>query len=203
MKSITRSLAIGLTLVVLAPLSARAQGTNVAVLDIGLIFKNHQRFNQSMERIKAKIDAFEAQLKTSGKSLQTSSEKLKQFNPGTASYKAEEARIEKLASDLQLQKRLKTKEFLEEEARVYYQAYNEVLRVVSVFCEQHNIGLVIRYNSTQIDPTKRESVLQGVNRAVVFQDRLDITKDILAELNRGAPAPRNAGRVGPQLPRPR
>ncbi len=43
-----------------------------------------------------------------------------------------------------------------------------------------------------MDPTKRESIMQGINRFVVYQDRLNITDIVLDMVNRGTPQPRQA-----------
>ena len=36
-----------------------------------------------------------------------------------------------------------------------------------------------------IDPNRREDVLRAINRPVVYQNGIDITPDVLQELNRG------------------
>jgi len=46
----------------------------------------------------------------------------------------------------------------------------------------------------------RDSVLQGVNKAVVYHDRLDITEWILRDLNRGATATPTGPSVQPGAP---
>ena len=84
---------------------------------------------------------------------------------------------------------------------------------VKTFAERNGINLVLRFN--KLDDMKEEdraSVLQGVNRAVVFQQRLDITELILGKLNGGpvvpattpggpGPAGQNAKGPGPVVPR--
>jgi hypothetical protein len=53
-----------------------------------------------------------------------------------------------------------------------------------------------------MDPTKRESIMQGINRFVVYQDRLNITEMVLDMVNRGTPTPNDgmAKRPGPPIP---
>jgi hypothetical protein len=46
-------------------------------------------------------------------------------------------------------------------------------------------------------PEDRASVLQGVNKPVVYQDRLDITQLVLNQLNAGATMPANGGGIAP------
>ena len=78
---------------------------------------------------------------------------------------------------------LKRKDFLQREARVYYNVYAEVVKEVEYFAQRQGIDLVVRFNSGQIDPQDRKSVLEGVNRAVVYQRHLNITSHILNRLN--------------------
>jgi hypothetical protein len=86
---------------------------------------------------------------------------------------------------------------MEREAKVCYTAYNEVLQQVTEFANRNSIGLVLRFNSEEIDPDERGSVLQGVNRTVVYQRNLNITGPILERLNRGAaPAEEVGARPG-------
>ena len=48
----------------------------------------------------------------------------------------------------------------------------------------YGISLVLRYNGEEIRPDDRNSVLAGVNRAIVYQNNLDITKEISDRVNR-------------------
>jgi hypothetical protein len=60
-----------------------------------------------------------------------------------------------------------------------------------------------------MDPAKRESIMQGINRFVIYQNRLNITDLILDTLNRGTPAASPGtpvagppqGTIAPPIPR--
>ena len=174
-------------------------GTKVAVIDIAVVFENHQRFKDQMEDIKKDIEAFEAYIRAKRKELATEGEKLKDFEPSSPEYKRIEQSLASRSADLQVEMQLKRKGFLEREAQVYHEAYTEVVNHVSRFANQYGFGLVLRFNSKKIDPTKRDSVLQGVNRAVVYQNRLNITQPIIDNLNRSLP-PKNISNRGPAIP---
>jgi Skp family chaperone for outer membrane proteins len=167
-----------------APAAAAPSGTNVAVIDIALIFKHHDRFNAAMGDIKKDIEQFEAYVKDEQRKLKTRAEELQQFTAGTPDYRTKETELAKLQSDLQVQIGMKRKDFLEQEARVYYRVYKEVEGSVAVFAQRYRIGLVLRFNSDDMKEDDRASVLQGVNKAVVWHGNLDITPQIIADLNR-------------------
>jgi Skp family chaperone for outer membrane proteins len=166
------------------PTPSAPTGTNVAVIDIALIFKHHDRFNAAMGDIKKDIEQFEALIRDEQKKLKARVDELQAFNPGTTDFQKREAEVARLDSELKVTIGQKRREFLEQEARVYYRVYKEVEQSVGVFAQRFRIGLVLRYNSDDMKEDDRASVLQGVNRAVVWHGNLDITPQIITELNR-------------------
>ncbi len=197
-----------------APAAAPA-GPNVAVIDIALIFKHHDRFNAAMGDIKKDIEQFEAYVRDEQKKLKTRAEELQGYNATSPEYKSKEGELARLQSELQVQIGLKRKDFLEQEARVYYRVYKEIEQSVAVTAQRYRIGLVLRFNSDEMKEDDRASVLQGVNRAVVWHSGLDITPQTITDLNRRpfnpkdgqiapgpTPPPRNAA-GGPLVPKAR
>lgn len=174
--------------------TAAPSGTNVAVIDIAFIFKNHNRFNAAMNDIKRDIEQFEAHVRGKQKELQEKKEQLGTFKAGSTEYRQMETDLARTQSELQVEVGLKRRDFLEQEARVYYRVYREIEQEVGVFSTRNRIGLVLRYNGDDMKEDDRNSVLQGVNRAVVYQSNLDITKFVLGALNHGTDKPT----TGPQ-----
>jgi len=168
------------------PPAAAPSGTSVVVIDVAYIFKNHGRFNARMNDIKKDVEAFDAQIRTEQQNLQTKMEGLKSFGPSSPEYRNLEVECARADADLRVKAGLKKKEFLEREARVYYDVYKEIESTVAVFCQRYGIDLVLRFNGEDMKPDDRNSVLQGVNKAVVFQRGRDITQTILTALNAGA-----------------
>ena len=177
--------------------SAAPSGTSVAVIDIAHIFKNHVRFNAQMNDMKRDIDAFDAQMRDESVKLQKKQEAMMQFNPASNEFKKADEELAHLKSDFQIRVQAKKREFLEQEARVYYGIYREVEDNVASFAQRNRIGLVLRYTGDEMKPDDRASVLQGVNKPVVYQDRLDITQHVLNQLNAGATMPPNSGVAPP------
>jgi Skp family chaperone for outer membrane proteins len=184
---------------VAAPAPAAA-GTSVAVIDIAFIFKNHVRFNQQMNDMKRDIEGFDAQIRQEQTNFAKKREGLAQFTPSSPQYKSAEEELARMKSDLDIKVAVKRREFLEQEAKVYYGIYREIEDSVQMFAQRNRIGLVLRYNGDEMKPDDRASVLQGVNRPVVFQQNLDITQHILSQLNAGATMPAGAGGMAPPAP---
>jgi Skp family chaperone for outer membrane proteins len=183
-----------------APQASAQTGTNVAVIDIPYIFKNFTRFKQSIDDIKKDIDDYKTYVNDQQKRLREEASKLELYRPGTKEYKDVEETIARTKLEIQLESAKRQKEFMEREAQVYFNAYREVESAVSNFAKRNRIGLVLRYSGEEMDPSQRDSIMQGVNRMVVYQDRLNITEMILEALNRGTPI---AQPDGPQIPKRR
>ena len=181
---------------IVSPTAAVAQtaGTRVAVIDISHIFKSHPGFKAKMDRMKTDVQQFEGQLRQRGQQMKTLQTQLQQYKPTSQEYKSIEAQILKINADGQAQATLKKKDFLQREAKIYYETYNEIVAEVASLAEKHGIGLVVRFNSEPITED-RAAILEGVNRAVVFQKNLNITFAVLENLKRKLAAAPGAGSV--------
>ena len=166
--------------------SANASRYGIAVVDVSYIFKQYTHFSSAMNGLKKEMESAEGQLKSERDAIQAKEESRKQYNVGSPEYKQLDEEIARQKSDFNLKAGRIRKDFLEREAKVYYQTYLQVSNAVQHYAQQHNIGLVLRFNGDQIDPNRREDVLRAINKPVVSQNNIDITPDILALLNRGA-----------------
>jgi Skp family chaperone for outer membrane proteins len=179
-----------------APQGPAPSGTSVAVIDVAHIFKNHVRFNASMNDMKRDIDAFDAAMREESLKLQKKVEVMQSFAPSSNEFKKADEELAHLKSDFQIRVQAKKREFLEQEARVYYGIYREVEDAVASFAQRNRIGLVLRYTGDEMKPEDRASVLSGVNKPVVYQQNLDITQHVLNHLNAGATMPPGGGGNG-------
>ncbi|MCA9119144.1 MAG: OmpH family outer membrane protein [Planctomycetaceae bacterium] len=167
------------------------RGTNVAVVDVGYIFKNATRFKQAMDDIKNDDERFKQEVLAKQEAMQADVQNLQKMGKGTTDYKILE---EKLAGDqtkLRLDMARKQKERVEEEAKIYFNAYRELEDHINKFATTYGIDLVLRFNGEEMDQSQPESVLNGINRFVVYQRDLNITGHILDQMNRGTPTTPN------------
>ena len=168
--------------------SANASRFGIGVVDVSYIFKNYSQFKTSMEGLKSEVEAAQGQLKGDHDAIASKEELKKQYNPGAPEYKQLDEEVARLKAEFQLKSGKIGKDFMDREAKVYYQTYLEVGNAVKHYATQHNIGLVLRFNGDQVDPNVREGVLRAINKPVVHQNNIDITPDVLALLNRGGGA---------------
>ena len=165
------------------------RGTNVAVIDVGFIFKNATRFKMAMDDLKQDDEKFQTEMTQRRDAITAQIEQLQRMQKGSTDYRIMEEQIAGDQTKLKLDVARQQKNRIEREAKIYYNAYREIEDHVREFAGRRGIDLVLRFNSEAMDPTKPESVLNGINRFVVFQDRLNITNAILTQMNRGTPDP--------------
>lgn len=166
---------------------AASRGTNVAVVDVKFIFDNHARFKAAMDGIKKEYEAFETQVRETEVRLKKDIEQLKGMPAGSNEFKTLETQVATTRTQVQLDINRRQKERVDEEAAVYHRAYQEVEAEIAKFAGRYGIDLVLQFSSAEIDPTKPDTVIRGLNRLVVYQNQLNITNNILQEINRGAP----------------
>jgi Skp family chaperone for outer membrane proteins len=179
------------------PAGANASKYNIAVVDISYIFKKHERFKATMDQMKAEMEKIEADLKADREKIAAQEQQRNQFNQSSAEFKKMDEDIARQMAEFNLKMGKLRKEFLEREAKVYYQTYLEVVDAVKYYAKRQGIGLVLRFNGEPVDPNRRDDVLREINKPVVVQDQIDITPDVLALINRdqsgGQPAAQPAG----------
>jgi Skp family chaperone for outer membrane proteins len=171
---------------------------SVALVDVNYIFKKHGRFKAQMEQMRADVERSQAEWKRQMEAINKQADRLQEFRPGTPDYKAMEEDIVNQKAKLQGQVALQKKEFLQREAKIYYNTYSEIMQEVRYHCQQNGLGLILSFNGDKINPENPEDVLRGINNKVVYyDDGLDITPIILKRLNPDV-ADRSAVPTGPQ-----
>jgi Skp family chaperone for outer membrane proteins len=179
--------------------AARApSGTNVAVVDVGFIFKNATRFKQSMDDIKNDDERFKQEMTAKQEAMQADMQNLQKMGKASTEYKILEERIAGDQTKLRLDMARKQKERIEQEAKIYFNAYRELEEHINKFATTYGIDLVLRFNAEEMDPSQPESVLNGINRFVVYQRDLNITGHILDQMNRNTPPIQQVDRTNRQ-----
>ena len=58
--------------------------------------------------------------------------------------------------------------------------YRVAAREIAAYAQSHRIDLVIRHNSEPLNDEDPQKLLQSLNREVVYENKLDITDEIIA-----------------------
>jgi len=169
------------------PAAATYPANQIALIDVGLIFKQHTRFKQHMADLEADMKRAEEVVRKERDTLRAMSEKLADYGAGTPEYKQLEEEIAKRTADLNVRFTLQRKEFAKTEAKIWHMVFQEIQQEVDAFAQANGIAAVLRFSSEQPDPEKPDEVLRDLNKPVIWYARnLDITPIVLNSLNRRA-----------------
>ena len=158
-------------------------GKLVAVLDVAKVFENDATFKARMAQIKSEADQVKESITQQQEAIRKRAEGLSQYEIGSTERNNMEAQLAQEQAALQTKARQAEMDLLNREAGIYYETYKNMQTVVERLAQKFGIALVLRFDSTEIDPTNRPEVIQGVNRSVVYHSKLDLTKFVMDGLN--------------------
>ncbi len=168
----------------------QANGQNIAVIDVGIVFEQHARFKAQMDQLKIELDAAEKNFKAQATDINRQVEELKTLKPDSPQYHEKEAKFAEVKAKFDYDKQAKNRELMEKQAKIYLRTYQEVEDAVKQISLHYNIALVIRYNSKPIDASDPQEILRGIQRPIVFVDsQFDMTGAVVKSVNRGMAGP--------------
>lgn len=159
-----------------------ARNCHVAVLDVSRLFEKFEGFQKEMQRLKTDVDSFELVLKQGQSEQAELGVRVQAAAEGSAERRKLEAEFNERNTYLRKEMETKRTGFLAKEAEIYAARYREMEKVVRQIAAKRELRLVLRF-SGDFNDKDRTSVMQSVNRPVVFQDQLDITDEVIAALN--------------------
>lgn len=158
---------------------AHAQ-SNVAVLDMGVVFDAHPQFRDKVNALKAEVQSFDEQQKAERDSLVEMAKVLRSGDANSVDYRQRESELASRSANLEVQKRLKSKEFAQKEAAIYYAVYVDVSNKVQQYCNQNGIPMVVHFNSKQMNEKDPASILSRMNSNVIYhRPQANITQAIV------------------------
>jgi len=189
-----------------APAAAAAAVPSIALVDVNYIFKKDLRLKAQLKELQNEGEAVQKGFENELRDLQEQSKQLggpTGFKPGTPEYTQLEEKLVTLKSGIQGKVALKRKEFVQREAKLYYNAYREISDEVTNFCQQRGIAMVMNFNGDAIDPENPDTVARGIqNKCVYYNRSLDITPYILQRFEKPLSASQQNGPGGSYVPQP-
>ena len=167
--------------------------TKVALVDIGVVFKSHSQFSSSLAELRTKAEQFKAESQQLQQQLMRKAEGLSQYEKESEMYRDQEALLAKESATMEVDQRTKMRDLLKQEAQLHFDTYVQISDVISKYCEEYGIQLVLRFNSEEMDPKQPRTIMSQVNGGVIhYSKSADITNDIVqrvAQAGRQASAP--------------
>ncbi len=165
-------LTLGVSLIIWASLvgavgSASAQ-VAVAVIDMGAVFESHPLFLSQLESLKQEIRQFEEEQNQLREGLMARFQVLRSQDAGTDSFRQAEADIANQTANLDVQKRLRMRDFAQKEAKLYYEIYTDVSAKVTSYCQHYGIQAVVHYNSRPMDINNPATIMERIGSNVIY-----------------------------------
>ena len=155
----------------------------VAVLDVAKVFKENQAFEAAMQAIKSTADQLKASIQQKQEAIKQEAAGLQQYEVGSPERNQLEAELVQKQAKLRTEAHQAEVDLLSKEARVYYDTYQQMQGILSSLSTEYGISLVLRFDSEVVDASNRGEVIKGVNRAVVYQQGLDLTKLVIEKMS--------------------
>ena len=182
-KRSTLALVSSQVILALGLISTADAQTNVALVDISKVFKNHPQFSQQLDQLKIQADQFKAATQKLQQDFMAKAEDLNQYDKNSQDYRQREATLAKESAEMEVVQRTKMRDLLTAEARLHFDTYSEIQQYISQYCQERGIQLVIRYDSEPMKPNDPTSIMQRVNSGVVFSRAgKDITENIIERI---------------------
>jgi Skp family chaperone for outer membrane proteins len=154
----------------------------IGVVDISFVFKNYPQFTTQIEALKKEMETADGALKADHDRIAALEEQRNTVKPGTDQFKQMDEQLAQQKAQFSIKQGTVRRDFLEREAKIYYQTYSAVSDAVKHFAQQSNIGMVLRFNGDVVDPNQREDVMRAIMQPIVYQNSIDITPDVLLVL---------------------
>lgn len=175
------------TVVALSVSTASAQEAKqsgiVAVLDVAKVFKENRDFESKMQSIKSTADQLKSSIQQKQEAIKQEAGGLQQYEVGSAERNQMEAELVQKQAKLRTEAHQAEVDLLSKEARVYYETYQQMQSILSSLSTEYGISLVLRFDSEEVDANNRGEVIKGVNRAVVYQQGLDLTTMVIEKMS--------------------
>ena len=157
--------------------------TRVALLDLARIFQNHAKFKQKSDVLRHEVEQAERELKTRKAELEAAANQLAALPKESSQAKKLEEQIALDTAEVTAHVNKQKRDFFEQEAAMYYDAYKEVMAEVERYAKARGINLVMRFNSDPYNANDPTALQKELNKAVLYQEGIDITDEILQAVN--------------------
>ena len=178
---------LGITLAMVALLATpqlrASEGSQVAVVDIGRLLKEHHRFQAAIDDLKKQRETDQVELKSDADNIDDLKRQLQQYEEESENYQQLAEKIEGAEAALAA-KRLKfANEHERHEARIYFAFHHEVTTEIKHFAQRYGINLVVPFDSSEVNvDDSAEQILHRMKSGPLFQNNIDITDELFRRM---------------------
>ena len=162
---------------------SRSESLRIAVVDIGRIFTTSKSFKNERAAQSTKNSEAEETGRQMIKEIQQLTQQWMGLDPGSEERKDLEIRIKRKQAEYTEYQKVTTRKLQREEAAIYVKYYQKVAPEIANYAQAHGIDLVIRHQTEPVNEDDPMKLVQSMNRMVIYENKLDITDDIIAVMS--------------------
>lgn len=164
---------------------AQQQGSSpfIYVINVNDVFKSYEKFKRLSDDFKTDVEKKENELKGLDQIMKAKVEQIKSLT-----NKADRDRIEKEIAQHKFDFDQKTRNYrvdlAQKEADIYNTCYKDMSELLSQYCQQNQIPMVLRLQENEPDSGNPQAVLNTLRQSVVYHHpNLELTDVITKGLN--------------------
>lgn len=183
MRRMQRIASLFLFPIILGTATLTSAQSNVAIVDVGKVFKSHPTFPQKLEQLKGEAEQFQLNSVQLQQQMLEKSENLTTLDPNSEEHKAYETKLAQELATLEVEQRNQMRALMVREAQLHFETYQQVKSVIDAYCESQSVRLVLRHSELELDIDNPNSVMAKVNSNIVYHaPGRDITNDVIRQI---------------------
>jgi len=173
-----------LVIAAIAPVSAQEKPAEtplpIGLVNIEKIAQQYKPFLKQIAELQEQTKELQSSVTLKQSELQGVGTELQKAAQGTAEFQKLQNQYVRLQRELQTfaqegQQKIRDKDFKNSLA-----LHRELDQVLKPYCKAKGLKLVVRIQNSSLDENQNpQQILQAINRAVLYEDGLDITDDVL------------------------
>jgi Skp family chaperone for outer membrane proteins len=157
----------------------------IGTVDMDAVFKGYEKFKASNKDFQTAVLARQNELMKIKAEGDQESQMLVKLTPGTQDFKKSEDRITELKARLAAGREQAQREFQLRESENVATIYKEVQLMVTAIAQWRKMNYVVRVTNLQPAGADPNSVMAALQNTMIYYDqRNDITNDVIFNLNR-------------------
>lgn len=151
----------------------------IALIDMGVVFKEYEKFKRLRDDLKQELDEKEAEAKAMFGQIQSITAVLKNgaLKQGSPEYLEKEKTLTQLMANLEAHKKQAQLALSRKEAGIYHQVNLEINDMVARVAKKYKYTLVMRFSREDLSSSDPQKVAQGLSRQILYFEKSDDISD--------------------------
>jgi Skp family chaperone for outer membrane proteins len=158
------------------------KGANIAVVNLSQVFKTSKSFLKMQDELKLKVKEEDEVAKRMTAELQRIAQKLKGAEKDPEERKEWELQLRKKQADFEEFRKEASRKLQKESSTVFIKMHRITAKVIAEYAQAQEIDFVVRAENEPSEEDDPQHLMMNMNRHVLYQNKLDITEEIIAAI---------------------